>query len=122
MINERTAIEMVNAAHELSKNPTFTVSFINTTSGQAMLDCGLSNLKTPKGAARNWLTNCGHALSSFLGTSPHATIKVIVRPIERELDCVSMITKLSPDSQQGYIKRELRLHGASVYDLEDVIS
>ena len=100
-------------------NPTFAISFTNTTSGQTLLDFGRSDLKTAKGAAKNWLANVGQVLSSFLGTSPFTEIKVIVRPVVYAEDCISMQTKLS--NAQGYINREVR-HGASVFNFEDVIS
>ena len=107
-------------------NPNFAISFINTNTGNAILDAGTSDLKTAKGAARNWYKNVGHAIDSFLIAGARRTqdgydldnIRIIMRPIDAKDDAINMNVKLSqPDA---YIKREQRLNGATVITYDDL--
>lgn len=109
--------------------PTFAISIISTVTGNGIIDCGTSDLKTPKGAAKNWMTNCGHILGSFLasetvyhgegyrGSTGLNPIKIAMRPIETKEDAINI--SVSRIRAQSYIEREER-HGATAYDLSEV--
>ena len=95
----------------MTYEPNFSISFISTTTGKLIHDAGTSDKKTPKGAAKNWMNNCGHIISQFFAIE--TDIKVIVRPIECKADSINMISHVNADK---YIARERR-HGATVMDL-----
>ena len=99
--------------------PTFAISFISTATGNGIIDAGTSDLKTAKGAARNWTRNFGHVLGSFLNreTVGLNCIEVVIRPIETKEDAINM--NVSHISSLGYIERERR-HGSTVINLNDI--
>ena len=98
----------------MTYEPNFSISFISTTTGKLIHDAGTSDKKTPKGAAKNWMNNCGHIISQFFAIE--TDIKVIVRPIECKADSINMISHVNADK---YIAREER-YGASTFNLEAV--
>lgn len=101
---------------------TFAISFANIKTGEAILDCGTSSLKTAKGAARNWFVNIGHSVNHFVNKYPgqsHDTIYAIVRPIEFKEDAVCINVETMDVSR--FIEREER-HGATVLTLWDILN
>ena len=116
----------------MSYNPTFAISFINTNTGAAIIDAGTSDLKTAKGAARNWYKNIGHVIDSWFfsqgtvatsnplynpGPNFDTYIKIIARPIVCKDDAINMIVDHIPAQQ--WIQREERF-GATVLSMDDL--
>tara|TARA_Y100000310_G_scaffold242066_1_gene246228 strand:+ start:216 stop:530 length:315 start_codon:yes stop_codon:yes gene_type:complete len=103
----------------MSYNPTFAISFINTETGNGIIDAGTSDLKTAKGAARNWYKNVGHVVTNWTHTSPTSMdeVKVIVRPIESADDSISIPVERIQANK--YINREER-NGATILSMDDL--
>ena len=103
--------------------PRFAISIINTATGNGIIDCGTSDLKTAKGAATNWIRNCGHVLGFFLAAESKSAgsglnfIEVVMRPIETKEDAINM--SVSHILGLAYIARERR-NGATVINLNDI--
>ena len=117
----------------MSYTPNFAISFINIDTGNSMVDAGTSDLKTAKGAARNWSNNVGHVIDSWLCTESITSrklgykgwtgvyefneIRIIVRPIDNKNDAINMNVKLSnPDD---FINREQR-NGATILTMDEL--
>ena len=100
-------------------SPTFAISFINTETGNGIIDAGTSDLKTAKGAARNWYKNVGHVVSNWVNTSPTEIekIKIIMRPIESAEDAVNITVERIQANK--YINREERF-GATILTMDDL--
>jgi hypothetical protein len=98
--------------------PTFAISFVNMNTGEAIMDCGTSPLKTAKGAARNWYVNLGHIVGHFV-QGYHDGIYVIVRPIQSKADAICMNVENIPVVK--WIEREQR-NGATVLTLSEILA
>ena len=99
--------------------PTFAISFVSTLTGNGIIDAGTSDKKTAKGAAKFWIKNVGHVISSFLMENKEEYIKVILRPIESRIDAVSFNMSGAYISAERYIVREAR-HGSTVFDYDEL--
>ena len=106
----------------MNYTPNFAISFINTQTGNGLIDCGTNDLKTAKGAARNWYKNVGHVMSSWfransIGTEYGENIKIIVRPIDCPEDAINMsVTGIQANK---FLQREER-SGATVLSFDDL--
>ena len=97
--------------------PTFAVSFINTKTGTGVIDCGNSNLKTAKGAAKNWYKTCGHFIGFFICVAESLDdLAVVVRPIDSADDLVNF--NMTGNTGK-YMARE-KLHGSTVLAFTDI--
>ena len=110
----------------MSYTPTFAISFINTNTGNAIIDAGTSDKKTARGAARNWYKNVGHVIDSWLFSQGSIAssnplyceyIKIIARPIVCKDDAINMI--VDHVNVQQWIQREERF-GATVLSMDDL--
>ena len=108
----------------MSYTPNFAITFINIKTGNAMIDAGTSDLKTAKGAVRNWYKNVGHVLGSWLSAETYGdyqlygeNIKIIARPIDCSDDAINM--KVERIQAEKYIKREQR-NGATILTMDEL--
>jgi hypothetical protein len=101
-------------------NPTFAISFINMETGKGVIDAGTSDLKTARGAARNWYKNVGHVVTNWIYTSPTSIdeMRVIVRPIESNEDAINIVVEAGMRADR-YINREER-NGATILTMDDL--
>ena len=99
--------------------PRFAISIISTATGNGIIDCGTSDLRTAKGAVNNWLNTCGHVIGSFLSNENQLAppygfgIKIIARPIEVQEDAICIAVQRI--NANNYIRREER-NGATAFD------
>ena len=106
----------------MTYTPKFAITFINASTGNAMIDAGTSDLKTAKGAARNWYKNVGHVMSSWvaansIGTEYGENIAVIARPIDSSEDAINI--NATGIQANKFLQREER-SGATVLSFDDL--
>ena len=108
-------------------NPTFAISFINTENGHGLIDCGTNELKTAKGAARNWYKNVGHVIDSWVIAESKRenfqptfeNISIIMRPITDKGEAISHNIEPGSLNAERYIAREIS-HGATILSMDDL--
>ena len=108
-------------------NPTFAISFINTETGNGIIDAGTSDLKTAKGAARNWYKNVGHVIDSWVIAESKRenfqptfeNISIIMRPITDKGEAISHNIETGSLNAERYIAREIS-HGATILSMDDL--
>ena len=107
-------------------NPNFAISFINTNTGNGLIDCGTNDRKTPSGAARNWWKNCGQVVIGWLEQQKHRSVGpndwtdvvILMRPITSNPEAISHSIQAAGNVHQ-YIARELS-QGATRLSMDEL--
>jgi hypothetical protein len=105
----------------MSFTPKWAISLVNRHTDHGLIDIGASDLKTAKGAMKNWVNNftwAGSPAGNFIRDSSLLDIEILARPVNHPLEVVPLVLY---HNAQRYAEREFLTHGAQPARLIDFI-